>query len=45
VGDAHLLDTEPCATLEEAIAALKRRIGALVTALTASDTNPGTWAQ
>jgi hypothetical protein len=41
VGDAHLLDTEPCATLEEAIIALKRRIADLVAALSASDVEPG----
>jgi hypothetical protein len=42
VGDAHLLDTEPCASLEEAIIALKRDIGGLVAALVASDDAPGT---
>jgi hypothetical protein len=35
VGDAHLLDTEPTATLEAAIAALKSRISDLVAALMA----------
>jgi hypothetical protein len=33
VGDAHVLDTEQCATVEEAIRALKRRIASLVAAL------------
>jgi len=42
VGDAHLLDTEPCATLEEAIFALKRQIGALFAALLDTDVQPGT---
>jgi len=41
VGDAHLLDTEPCATLEEAITELKRRIGGLVAVLLASAAEPG----
>lgn len=31
-GDAHLADTEPCATLGEAITALKAEIGTLVRA-------------
>ena len=33
VGDAHLLDTEECATLEEAIVALKAEIARLCHAL------------
>jgi hypothetical protein len=37
VGDAHLLDTEPCASLEAAIVGLKKRIAGLVAALSASD--------
>jgi hypothetical protein len=28
-GDAHLVDTEPCASLEEAVTVLKRRIAGL----------------
>ncbi len=40
VGDAHLLDTEPCATLEEAILALKTRIRELAAALLDSDADP-----
>lgn len=40
-GDAYLLDTEPCATLEEAIMALTRRIKGLAAALLASDAEPG----
>jgi hypothetical protein len=32
-GDAHLLDTEKCSNLEDAIQALKRRIAVLVAAL------------
>ncbi|HYT91890.1 MAG TPA: hypothetical protein VEL76_24465 [Gemmataceae bacterium] len=37
VGDAHLLATAPCVTLDEAITALKRRIAVLVAALLGSD--------
>jgi hypothetical protein len=44
VGDAHLLDTKPCATLEEAITALKRRIGGLLAALLAPEAEPGAGA-
>jgi hypothetical protein len=40
VGDAHLLDTEPCVTLAEAIAALKRRIKSLVAALQGPEAEP-----
>jgi len=40
VGDAHLLDTEPCATLEEAIIALKNRISGLMAALLATAAEP-----
>lgn len=36
VGDAHLVDTESCNTLEEAIAALKRKIAKLCQALSVS---------
>src|SRR5262245_25030808 len=35
-GDAHLLDTRPCGTLEEAIATLKNEIKNLLTALLGS---------
>jgi hypothetical protein len=37
VGDAYLLDTEPCVSLQEAIIALKKRIAGLVAVLSASD--------
>jgi len=40
-GDAHLLDTSPCATLEDAITALKRRMADLFTALSGSAAEPG----
>jgi hypothetical protein len=35
VGDAHLLDTDPCTTLEDAIAMLKNRIADLFAAFLA----------
>jgi hypothetical protein len=35
VGDAHLLDTDPCSTLEDAITALKRQIVDLFDAFSA----------
>jgi hypothetical protein len=37
VGDAHLIDTEACATLEQAIIALRKHIGDLTDAFLASD--------
>jgi hypothetical protein len=40
IGDADLLDTEPCPTLEKAISALKRQIGSVVEALSASGVEP-----
>ncbi len=39
VGDALLLDTEPCPRLEETIIALKRDIGGLVAALVGLEAN------
>jgi hypothetical protein len=42
VGDAHLVDTELCDTLDDAILALKRRIGKFMAALLGSEPPPGT---
>ena len=41
VGDAHLLDTGPCATLEDAITRLKSQIADLFSALSGSAAEPG----
>ncbi|MBV8523748.1 MAG: hypothetical protein JOY71_16770, partial [Acetobacteraceae bacterium] len=41
-GDANLLDTRPCATLEDAITSLKRQMADLFTALSGSAAEPGT---
>ncbi len=41
VGDAHLLDTEPCASLEVAITELKGRIASLFAVLLTPDADPG----
>ncbi len=40
-GDAHLVDTDPCATLQDAIASLKRRMTDLFTALSGSTAGLG----
>jgi hypothetical protein len=40
VGDAHLLDTGPCSSLEDAIATLKGQIADLFTVLSGSSTAP-----
>jgi hypothetical protein len=40
-GDANLLDTSPCATLEDAITRLKRQMADLFTALLGSAAEPG----
>ena len=40
-GDADLVETSPCATLEDAITTLKRRITDLFTALSGSVPEPG----
>jgi hypothetical protein len=41
VGDAHLLDTELCPTLEQAISALKKRFEGLVAAFLGYEVEPG----
>ncbi len=41
-GDANLLDTGPCATLEDAIASLKRQMADLFAALSGSVAEPRT---
>jgi hypothetical protein len=41
-GDANLVDTSPCATLEDAITNLKRRMTDLFTALSGSTAGQGT---
>jgi hypothetical protein len=40
-GDAYLVDTIPCATLEDAITGLQRRMADLFRALSGSDAEPG----
>jgi hypothetical protein len=40
-GDAHLLDTSPCRTLDDAITSLKRHLVDLFRALSGSTTEPG----
>ena len=39
-GDANLVDADPCATLQDAIASLKRQMADLFTALSGSSTDP-----
>jgi hypothetical protein len=41
-GDANLVDTDPCATLDEAIMALKKKMANLFAALSGSAVEPGT---
>jgi hypothetical protein len=41
-GDANLVDTSPCATLEDAITRLKRQMADLFKALAGSAAEPGT---
>jgi hypothetical protein len=40
-GDANLVDADPCATLEEAIASLKRQMSELFAALSGPTAGPG----